>query len=145
MLLFVCRNTKIEITRTFFNPGGLISALVVIFGIVFVACAIKVHRNYHRTSGGNDSFGRVRYHRRRIARPWLAPSTSPYALRNQRLLGGSAGGLSNEATEEEEEVLINNDSLNRSRRRDDAEAFIQMLHSPSDSPMPRTMPALSGV
>ncbi|KAL5103902.1 hypothetical protein TcWFU_004767 [Taenia crassiceps] len=136
---------KFGVSRETFLAGALISAFVVIFGIVFVVCAIKVHRNYHRSSGGGDSFGRVRYHRRRIPRPWLAPSTSPYALRSQRLLGGAAGGLSNEAAEEEEEeVLISNDALSRNRRRDAAEAFIQMLHSPSDSPMPRTMPALGG-
>ncbi|VDK33273.1 unnamed protein product [Taenia asiatica] len=137
--------SKFEFSKETFLAGGLISAFVVIFGIVFVICAVKMHRHYRRMSGGDDIFGRVRYHRRRIARPWLAPSTSPYGLRSQRLLGGTAGGLSNEATEEEEEVLINNDALSRSRLRDDAEAFIQMLHSPSDSPMPRTMPPLGGV
>ncbi|VDM31624.1 unnamed protein product [Hydatigera taeniaeformis] len=137
-------DSKLAVSKETFLTGGLISAFVVIFGIVFAVCAIKVHRRYHRTSGGGDNFGRVRYHRRRIPRPWLAPSTSPYVLRNQRLLSSSTGGHSNEATEEEEEVLISNDALTRSRRRDDAEAFIQMLHSPSESSMPRTMPALSG-
>ncbi|KAH9277968.1 hypothetical protein ECG_09600 [Echinococcus granulosus] len=132
---------RFGVSKGTFLAGGLICAFVVVFGILFVVCAIKVNRRYRRMPSAGDSFGGARYHRRRVPRVWPASSAYTYATRDQRLLSGANGGQDTETTEEE--VLINNDVLTRSCRLGDAEAFIQMLHSPSASPIPRTMPALS--
>ena len=112
---------------------------MLVFVIVFVACAIRFNWCYRRVpprAGGN-----VRFYKQRLRRSWQIKST-PNSERSRRLLDHmeSGNGLD---TEPEEETLMDNNLIEmdrRQRHRDETHAFVKMLHSPSGSGIPRTEP-----
>lgn len=108
--------------------GGTIAAFAIALAVTFIVCAVKYNRRYKSFDllGGA---GGMRYHKRRIQRPWLASSS-----RSHRGLLGNHGGDLVQDESEEEEVLMENDAFsareNRNLRKENANSFIKMLHSP---------------
>lgn len=86
----------------------------------------------------------VRYKKRRIRRPWLDSVQASGSRSHHGLLGNHRddNGFALDESEEEE-VLMENDLSareNRRREKESADAYIQMLHSPTGN---RSAPSLT--
>lgn len=87
----------------------------------------------------------VRYHKRRLQRPWLSNSNGAVSRSHQGLLGNHREE-SNYALDEseEDEVLMDHNVLNprdiRRKQQANADAYIQMLHSPTGQRSAPTLP-----
>ncbi|KAM3185765.1 hypothetical protein ACTXT7_005709 [Hymenolepis weldensis] len=124
--------------------GGIIAALALALAITFIACALKHHRRYNSLHPVGNNIASVRYKKRRIRRPWLGSVQASGSGSHHGLLGNhrDGGGFALDESEEEE-VLMENDLSareNRRREKESADAYIQMLHSPTGN---RSTPSMT--
>ncbi|KAM7533386.1 hypothetical protein Aperf_G00000125163 [Anoplocephala perfoliata] len=119
---------KFAFTKVTLISGGIIAALAITLALTFIICAVKYNCRYKSFELIDGSDG-IRYRKRRFRRPWLASSS-------RSLLGNHEDNAVRDESEEDE-VLMANDAFsareNRKLRKENADSFIQMLHSPPDS------------
>nr|CDS30478.1 ectonucleotide [Hymenolepis microstoma] len=115
--------------------GGFIGALALFLAITLVACALKHHHRYNSSHRISKYMASVRYRKHRFQRPWLGFGPTASSRSHRGLLGNHSDSSRFALDEsEEEEVLMDCDPLGareeQRQRRDNADVFIQMLHSP---------------
>uniref|UniRef100_A0A5K3F6U7 NUC domain-containing protein n=1 Tax=Mesocestoides corti TaxID=53468 RepID=A0A5K3F6U7_MESCO len=110
--------------------GSIIASFAIVFGLLFVSLAVKYGGSSQTFRGGVVRFASDMRHRRRRFRP----------AGGESLLGDSSSNRGVE-DDDEEEVVVSTDALRNSfAGKNDSQAFLQMLHSPTVSGTPRTAP-----
>ncbi|VDN98653.1 unnamed protein product [Rodentolepis nana] len=116
--------------------GGLIGALALFLAITLVVCALKYHRRHGSFHLISKNMASVRYRKYRSQRPWLGFGPTSNSRSHRGLLRNQSDSSRFALDEsEEEEVLMYCDPLSardeQRQRKENADVFIQMLHSPT--------------